>query len=99
MDTRPELKEYQDRLWGLIPTERITRFKIERPAPEVIAGYRALEEPTPTLSDVLDSMGINGTISAGFREASSQGCDNRNMTEKSFDDWHAKAFKLRWIYH
>ena len=64
MDTRPELKEYQDRLWGLIPTERITRFKIKRPAPEVIAGYKALEEPTPTISDVLDSMGINGTISA-----------------------------------
>ncbi len=64
MDNRPEVKEYQDRLWGLIPTERITRFKIERPSPEVIAGYRALEEPTPTLSDVLDSMGINGTLSA-----------------------------------
>ncbi len=63
-DTREELKEYQDRLWGLIPTERITRFKIERPAPSVIAGYRELEEPTPALSDVLDSLGINGTIAA-----------------------------------
>ncbi|HEX9015010.1 MAG TPA: RraA family protein, partial [Chloroflexota bacterium] len=37
---------------------------IERPAPWVVAGFRELEEPTPTLSDVLDSMGINGAISA-----------------------------------
>jgi len=63
-DYREELREYQDRLWGLIPTERITRFKIERPAPAVVAGYRGLEEPTPAISDVLDSMGINGTIAA-----------------------------------
>lgn len=65
-DTREELRAYQDRLWGLIPTERITRFKIERPAPAVIAGYRELEEPTPALSDVLDSMGINGTVAASL---------------------------------
>ncbi len=63
-DTREELREYQDRLWGLIPTERITRFRIERPSPAVVAGYRELEEPTPALSDVLDSLGINGTIAA-----------------------------------
>ncbi len=63
-DTREDLKEYQDRLWGLIPTERVARFKIERPAGSLIAGYRELEEPTPTLSDVLDSLGINGTIAA-----------------------------------
>ncbi len=63
-DTREELKEYQDRLWGLIPTERITRFKIERPSADLIAGYRELEEPTPTLSDILEGMGINGTIGA-----------------------------------
>lgn len=63
-DTREELREYQDRLWGLIPTERITRFRIERPSPALVAGYRELEEPTPALSDVLDSLGINGTIAA-----------------------------------
>ncbi|MHB0868107.1 MAG: RraA family protein [Chloroflexota bacterium] len=66
VDTREELREYQDRLWGLIPTERIARFKIDRPAPSVIAGYRELEEPTPTISDVLDSLGINGTIAASL---------------------------------
>lgn len=64
MDTREELKEYQDRLWGLIPTERIALFKIERPDPSLIAGYKELEEPTPTLSDILDAMGINGAIGA-----------------------------------
>jgi 4-hydroxy-4-methyl-2-oxoglutarate aldolase len=63
-DTRAELKEYQDRLWGLIPTERITHFKIQRPDPSILAAYRELEEPTPTLADVLDSLGINGIIGA-----------------------------------
>ena len=64
VDTREELKEYQSRLWGLISTERITQFKIQRPAPSIIAGYRELEEPTPTIADVLDSLGINGIIGA-----------------------------------
>lgn len=63
-DTREELKEYQPRMWGLIPTERVTRFKIQRPDPSMIAAYKELEEPTPTLSDVLDSLGINGIIGA-----------------------------------
>ncbi len=63
-DTGEELEEYQGRLWGLIPPERITRFRIERPSPALVAAYRELEEPTPTLSDVLDSLGINGTLAA-----------------------------------
>ncbi|MCL4531680.1 MAG: RraA family protein [Actinobacteria bacterium] len=64
MDTREEVKEYEERLWGLIPTERITRFKIDRPSPTLIAAYKELEEPTPTLADILDGMGINGIIAA-----------------------------------
>jgi len=63
-DNREELKEYQARLWGLIPTERITRFKIERPSPALVAAYRELDEPTPTIADVLDSLGINGIVAA-----------------------------------
>ena len=60
-------------MWWLIPVERITRFKIERPAPWVVDGFRELEEPTPTLSDVLDSMGINGVISASVLRPLVQG--------------------------
>lgn len=63
-DDREELKEYKSRLWGLIPTERITRFKIERPSPALVAAYRELEEPTPTIADILDSLGIEGIIAA-----------------------------------
>lgn len=62
VDNREELKEYRGRLWGLIPTERIARFKIERPSPALVAAYRELEEPTPTIADILDSMGIEGII-------------------------------------
>lgn len=66
MITREALEEYQDKLWGLLPTERITRLKIERPAPSIIAGYKELIDPTPNISDILDGMGINGTISGSI---------------------------------
>ncbi len=72
-DTREELKEYQDRLWGLIPTERITRFKIERPSPALIAAYQKLEEATPTIADILDAMGINGILAASVLKPVVQG--------------------------
>lgn len=63
-DNRPEVAEYQPRLWGLIPTERITRFKVERPSASLIAAYKELDEPTPTIADILDSMGVNGILAA-----------------------------------
>jgi len=63
-DSRDDLGEYKDRLWGLIPMERIARFRIDRPPPSVVAAYRELQEPTPTLSDILDSLGVNGTVAA-----------------------------------
>jgi Demethylmenaquinone methyltransferase len=66
VSTREVLEEYRDKLWGLIPPERITRFKIERPAPSIIAAYKELKDPTPNISDILDGMGINGTISGSI---------------------------------
>ena len=56
--------EVQRRLMGLIPVERIRAVQIARSDPALLARYRALEEPTPLLSDVLDGLGISGTIAA-----------------------------------
>lgn len=59
-----ELGKYRDRLAGLIPVERIVTVSFPRPSAEVVEGFRKLEGPTPTISDILDSLGIKGTISA-----------------------------------
>lgn len=57
-----ELLKYKDRLPGLILAERIVAVDFPRPARQVVEGFKKLEEPTPTISDILDSLGIEGTI-------------------------------------
>jgi len=59
-----ELEQYQDRLMGLIPPERIVMVDIPRCSQEVIDAFMNIEGVTPTVSDVLDSMGICGVIPA-----------------------------------
>lgn len=59
-----ELNKYQKRLMGLIPPERIVKVEFPRPSTEIINAFMELDGLTPTVSDVLDSLGINGTISA-----------------------------------
>ncbi|HEX6923409.1 MAG TPA: RraA family protein [Bacillales bacterium] len=59
-----ELERYQDRLMGLIPPERIVKVDIPRVSQKVIDGFMELDGVTPTVSDILDSMGVEGTIPA-----------------------------------
>ncbi|WP_186326714.1 RraA family protein [Cytobacillus oceanisediminis] len=59
-----ELVNYQNKLMGLIPPERIVKVEFARPPREVIEAFLEMDGLTPTVSDVLDSMGIKGTISA-----------------------------------
>lgn len=61
---KEELQRYQHRLMGLIPPERIVTVDIPRASKEIIDGFLAIEGVTPTVSDILDSMGINGAIPA-----------------------------------
>jgi 4-hydroxy-4-methyl-2-oxoglutarate aldolase len=64
-DLRPEeLEKYSHKLMGLIPPERIVKVDFPRPSTEVIEAFAKLDGLTPTVSDVLDSMGIKGTIPA-----------------------------------
>lgn len=59
------LEKYRDRLFGLIDEERIQCTEIPRPSQEIIDAYKKYAGGlTPTISDILDSMGIIGTISA-----------------------------------
>lgn len=59
-----ELERYKHRLMGLIPPERIVKVEFARPSREIIEAFLQLDGLTPTVSDVLDSMGIKGTVSA-----------------------------------
>lgn len=59
-----ELNKYEKRLMGLIPPEKIVKVEFPRPSKEVIQAFMELDGLTPTVSDVLDSIGIKGAISA-----------------------------------
>ena len=60
-----KLEKYRSRLFGLIDEERILCTEIPRPDKSVIDEfYQYAGGLTPTVSDILDSMGIIGAISA-----------------------------------
>jgi regulator of RNase E activity RraA len=55
-------EKYRKRLMGLIPVERIIAWQIPRPPKELIQELLGYEGLTPTLADILDSMGVAGAI-------------------------------------
>jgi 4-hydroxy-4-methyl-2-oxoglutarate aldolase len=55
-------EKYRKRLMGLIPVERIVAWQVPRPPREIIQELLGYEGLTPTLSDILDSLGIAGAI-------------------------------------
>jgi len=55
-------ERYRKRMMGLIPFERITTWQISRPPKSLLQKLLAYDGLTPTLSDILDSMGILGAI-------------------------------------
>jgi len=55
-------EKYRKRLMGLIPLERIVTWQVPRPPKELIQKLLGYEGLTPTLSDILDSMGVAGAI-------------------------------------
>ncbi|WP_228550087.1 RraA family protein [Salinibacillus xinjiangensis] len=59
-----ELNKYEKKLMGLIPPERIQKVDFPRPPKELVEAFKEFEGLTPTVSDVLDSLGIKGAISA-----------------------------------
>ncbi len=64
MISSKEWEEYEKRLAGVIPKECFSRLKFPRPRTELLEQLKSIEDPTPTISDVLDQLGIAGTVPA-----------------------------------
>jgi regulator of RNase E activity RraA len=65
------LKDYEEykaqgRIWGGVPPERIARIKFPRIDRKTIDEFLALDDLTGSISDVLDTLGINGAIPASY---------------------------------
>lgn len=61
-----EYKDYSDagRIWGTIAPERIKKIKFSRTPKEIISEFMKVEDCTSAVSDILDSIGIKGAVSA-----------------------------------
>ncbi len=62
-------KDYEEykaagKIWGVVRQERISKLKFPRIDKNIIEAFKALDDVTSTVSDVLDSMGIAGAVSA-----------------------------------
>ncbi|MBI5966784.1 MAG: RraA family protein [Deltaproteobacteria bacterium] len=55
-------ERYRRRLMGLIPAERIVTWQILRPPKSLLQELLTYDGLTPTISDILDSLGIAGAI-------------------------------------
>jgi len=53
---------YRRRLMGLIPIERVATWQVSRPPKSLLQELLAYDGLTPTISDILDSMGVVGAI-------------------------------------
>ncbi len=58
--------EQQGRIWGGIDKERIRKIEYERVSQAVIQQFLELDDLTSTISDILDSLGLNGAIAASY---------------------------------
>jgi len=61
--TEAELRAIRGRLVGQALEDRITRVAIERPGPELVAGFLALGDLCSTVADALDDLGVGGVVS------------------------------------
>ena len=54
------------RIWGLVPKCRITKISFPRVSQDVCKAFLALDDLTSSVSDVLDSYGIEGAIPSSY---------------------------------
>ena len=64
-------KEYEEykalgRIWGGVPQESIKKIKYPRIPKSIVDEFMALEDLTGSISDVLDTLGINGAIPGSY---------------------------------
>lgn len=68
-----EWEKYKDKLAGVIPKDRFVKLDFPRPPVEKIRQINEIEDPTPTISDVFDELGIEGAIPASLLKPTSSG--------------------------
>jgi 4-hydroxy-4-methyl-2-oxoglutarate aldolase len=63
-----EYEEYkaQGRIWGGVPRESIKKIRYPRLHAKVVQEFLAIEDLTGCISDVLDSIGINGVVPSSY---------------------------------
>ena len=69
--TEQLIKEYEEykaqgRIWAGVPQESIKKIKYPRIDAKIVQEFLALEDLTGCVSDVLDSLGINGVVPSSY---------------------------------
>lgn len=61
-----EYEEYKEagRIWGQVPVESIKKIKFPRVEKSIIDEFLKINDLTTNVSDVLDSLGINGAVAS-----------------------------------
>jgi 4-hydroxy-4-methyl-2-oxoglutarate aldolase len=62
MATPSELESVRDRRFGLVGDDQIRQVDIERPDPEIIAAFQAIEDVSSMVSDAMDHLGIGARV-------------------------------------
>jgi regulator of RNase E activity RraA len=63
-----DYEEYKSagRIWGQVPQDRIKKIRFPRASAEVCAAYLEIEDLTTTVSDILDSLGVNSVVAGSY---------------------------------
>ena len=64
MISSEEWKSYESKLAGVVPKDRFVKLSFSRASKEIIEAYKSIEDPTPSISDILDDLGISRTVPA-----------------------------------
>ena len=75
-----EYEEYkaQGRIWGGVPQESIKKIKYPRIDKKIVEEFLALDDLTGSISDVLDTLGIRGTVPASYLSPVMPGSKNHS---------------------
>lgn len=57
-----EWSKYESKFAGVVPKERFTTLDFSRPRKEIALQIKKIPDPTPTISDILDELGIEGSV-------------------------------------
>lgn len=59
-----EWEKVEHKLAGVVPKERFVKLSFPRPSKEIIKSFMDIEDPTPSISDILDDLGVARAVPA-----------------------------------